>query len=181
MTRLARAGVLGLLTLICLSGCTAEGEDAPAPTTAERAGSGARDGASKDAGNSTAKLRDTAVHAAERTAVAVMSLDHRDPAAKYDRLLALLSGPARQEWEQQRAERLAEITSDAVTVERATVTASGVAALDPDTPAATVLAAGTAEVSSKAAPTAQERRYRLRMSLTRTAGEWTVSELRFVR
>lgn len=177
MTRLTRAGALSLLVLLCLSGCSTAAEDAPARPTA---GNTAENDAGDDAGSSAAELRDTAVRAAERTAVAVISLDHRDSGAKYDRLLALLSGPARQEWEQQRAERLAEITTGAVTAEAAAVTASGVAALDPGTPTATVLVAGTADVAEKTAP-AQERRYRLRMSLTRdNAGEWTVSELQFV-
>lgn len=173
MTRIARACALSLVTLTCLSGCSTGTENTPPPASGNSAPEGAA--------NSTAELRDTAVRAAERTAVAVMSLDRRDSGAKYDRLLDLLSGPARQEWEQQRTERLAGITADAVTAERATVTASGVAALDPATPSATVLAAGTAEVADKTAPAAQERRYRLRMALTRTADEWTVSELQFVR
>lgn len=167
MIRIARALVLGLATLIFFSACSTEAggpAPAPAPTAGER----------------TAELRDTAVRAAEQTAIAATSLDHRDPEAGYDRLLALLTGPALGEWEQQRAERLAAITSGAVTAEHAAVTSSGVAALDPAAPTATVLVAATAAVADKQTPAAQERRYRLRMSLIRTAGEWKVSELQFV-
>ncbi|MGH4027230.1 MAG: hypothetical protein ACRDRV_21885 [Pseudonocardiaceae bacterium] len=169
MTRIGRRLALGLAGLICsglicVGGCSTEAGGPPAPAP----------------GNRTAELRDTAVRAAEQTAVAVISLDRRDPEAGYARLLARLSGPARQEWEQQRAPRLAELTSDAVSVEQPAVTASGVAALDPAAPTATVLVAAGARVSSKQAPVAQERRYRLRLSLDRTAGEWKVSELQFV-
>lgn len=163
MIRIGRTLALGLVALLCLSGCSTEaGGPAPAP------------------GNSTAELRDTAVRTAEQTAIAVTSLDRRDPEAGYARLLALLSGPARQEWERQRTQRVAELTSDAVSVEHAAVTASGVAAFDPAAPTATVLVAADARVTSKQAPAAQEQRYRLRMSLARTAGEWKVSGLEFV-
>ncbi|MGQ0775919.1 MAG: hypothetical protein ACT4NY_16120 [Pseudonocardiales bacterium] len=128
----------------------------------------------------TAERRDAAVQAAEQTAVALTSLDHRDPDAGYDRLLDLLTGPARQEWEQRRAEYLAPITSDVVTVERPAVTASGVAALDPAGTAATVLVSAVAEVSTNQAPTPKKRFSRLQMSLVQTGAEWKVSQLRFV-
>lgn len=164
MTAGGRILGFGLVVLICVSGCSAESGAPAAPGP----------------GNSTAELRDAAVRAAEQTAIAVTSLDRRDPETGYTRLLTLLSGPARLEWEQQRAQRLAELTSDAVSVEQAAVTTSGVAALDPAAPTATVLVAAGAKVSSKQSPAAQELRYRLRMSLTRATGTWTVSELQFV-
>lgn len=155
---------LGLVALIWVCGCSTEVDGPAAPVP----------------GNSTAELRDTAVRAAEQTSIAVISLDGRDPEAGYSRLLPLLSDPARQEWEQQRGQRLAELRSDVVSVEQVVVTSSGVTALDPAAPTATVLVAAFARISTKQAPVAQERRYRLRMSLARTAGEWKVSELQFV-
>lgn len=164
MTGIGRVLGLTVVALICLSGCSAGAGHPAAPAP----------------GNRTTEARDAAVRAAEQAAIAVTSLDRRDPEAGYARLLRLLSGPARQEWEQQRAQRLAELTSDAVSVEQAAVTASGVAALDPAAPAATVLVAAGARVTSRQAPVAQELRYRLRMSVTRATGTWTVSELQFV-
>lgn len=167
-----RTLALALTALLCLAGCSTAADGPAAPvagsTTAEL-----RDG-------TAAELRDAAVQAAERTAVALVSLDHRDPDAGYDRLLDLLTGPARQEWEQRRVEYLAMITSDAVTAERAAVKASGVAALDPAGTTATVLVAATAEVSTNQAPTPETHRYRLRMSLIQAAAEWKVSQLQFV-
>lgn len=128
----------------------------------------------------TAERRDAAVRATEQTAVAVISLDHRDPEAGYDRLLDLLTGPARQEWEQRRVEYLAMTTSDVVTVENTAVVASGMAALDPAGATATVLVNAIAEVATKQATQPAKRRYRLQLSLVRTADEWQVSQLQFV-
>ncbi len=174
MIRTGRILALTLAALICLGGCSTAVDRPPVdrPPVDSPAGPAA--------GNRTAELRDAAVRVAEQTAVAVASLDHRDGDADYDRLLALLSGAARQEWEQQRAEKLAALTSDAVTADRVAVKASGVAALDPAAPSATVLVAATARIAGKQAPAPEEHRYRLRMSLTRTADEWKVSELQFV-
>jgi hypothetical protein len=116
---------------------------------------------------------------AERTAVALVSLDHRDPEAGYDRLLDLLANPARQEWEQRRAEYLAPLVSDAVTATDVART-SGVAEFDPAARTATVLVAATATVTTDQAPAGDDRRHRLRMSLVDTPAGWKVSELRFV-
>lgn len=159
-----RTLALALVLLFGLVGCSTA-EDGPAASTADAP---------------TVQWRDAAVRVAEQAAVTLVSLDHRDPEAGYDRLLELLTNPARQEWEQRRAEYLAPITSDVVTTELAAVTASGVAALDPAGTTATVLVAATATVSTVPAPEPDERRYRLRMSLTRTADEWKVSELQMV-
>lgn len=169
MIRTGRILALAFAALICLGGCSTAVDKPAGPVAGNRT-----------AELRTVELRDAAVRVAEQTAVAVASLDHRDGDADYDRLLALLSGSARQEWERQRAEKLAALTSDAVTAERVAVTVSGVAALDPAAPTATVLVAATARVAGKQAPVAEEHRYRLRMSLTRTADEWKVSELQFV-
>ncbi|MGH3914943.1 MAG: hypothetical protein ACRDTC_16275, partial [Pseudonocardiaceae bacterium] len=158
--------VLALVLLLGLAGCSTA-EDGPAASAA-----GSITAEQRDA--TTEQWRDAAVRAAEQTAVALVSLDHRDPEAGYDRLLELLTDPARQEWEQRRAEYLAPITSDVVTTELAAVTASGVAALDPAGTIATVLVAATATISTTRAPEPDERRYRLRMSLTRAVDEWKV-------
>jgi Mce-associated membrane protein len=131
------------------------------------------------AGSTTSELRDAAVRVAERTAVVLTSLDQRDPDGGYDRLLALLTGPARQEWEQRRVGYLTKIKSEGVTAD-GTVKASGVADLDPRVTTATVLVAATAMVATKQNPTAEKRRYRLRMELIRTGGEWKVSQLQLV-
>jgi Mce-associated membrane protein len=131
------------------------------------------------AGSTTGELRDAAVQVAERTAVAVTSLDHRDPEGEFDRFLALLTGPARQEWEQRRGPYLAKIKS-AEETSAGSVMASGVAALDPPATTATVLVAATAMVTTNKVPTPEKRRYRLRMDLIRTAGAWKVSQLQMV-
>jgi hypothetical protein len=170
VNRVNRILPLALAVLICLGmlgaaqGCsTPTTPGAPQPT----------------AGNGPAELRDAAVDVAERTAVALVSLDHRDPEAGYDRLLDLLANPARQEWEQRRAEYLAPLVSDAVTATDVART-SGVAEFDPAARTATVLVAATATVTTDQAPAGDDRRYRLRMSLVDTPAGWKVSELRFV-
>lgn len=162
----ARRALAALICLagICLAGCSTEVDGPAAPV----------------AGSTTGERRDAAVRVAEQTAVTLTSLDHRDPEAGFDRLLAALTGPARQEWEQRRAEYLATITSDALTSEDAAVDASGVAALDPAATTATVLVTATATVSTKQAPAAEQRQYRLRMSLIREEADWKVTQLQFV-
>lgn len=172
MTPAGRTRALALVALLCLAGCSTTVDGPATPVTGSTA-TELRD-------NTAAELRDAAVRVAEQTAVAVTSLDHRDPDAGYDRLLALLTDPARQEWEQRRVEYLAMITSDVVTVESAAVEASGVVALDPAGTTATVLVAAIAEVSTAQAPQSAKRRYRLQMSLVQPAAEWKVSQLRFV-
>ena len=137
-------------------------------------------GAVPVAGSSTGELRDGVVRVAEQAAVAVTSLDHRDGEAGYDRLLELLTEPARQEWEQRRVDQLAMIVSDAAMSE-SVVTASGVAALDPTTATSTVLVAVTATVSTNQSPAPEERRHRLTLSLISTPAGWKVSQLQFVK
>lgn len=167
MTHARRIPALAVAALICLAavqGCsnTVDGPAVPV------------------AGSTTGELRDGAVHVAEQAALTVTSLDHRNPDAGYDRLLALLTGPARQEWEQQRAGYLAKIGSDGVTVDSGAVKASGVADLDQAASTATVLVATTAMVSTKQAPTQEKRRYRWRMGLARTGAVWKVVQLQAV-
>ncbi|MGH3938726.1 MAG: hypothetical protein ACRDTG_08825 [Pseudonocardiaceae bacterium] len=172
MTLAGRTSALALAALLCLAGCstTMDGQTTPV----------AGDAATELRDSTAGDLRDVAVQAAEQTAVALTSLDHRDPGAGYDRLLALLTDPARQEWEQRRIEYLGTLTSDVVTVNSAAVEASGVSALDPAGPTATVLVAAIAEVSTAQAPQPVKRRYRLQMSLVQTPAEWKVSQLQFV-
>lgn len=134
-------------------------------------------GASPVPGSSTGEQRDEAVRVAEQAAVALTSLDHQDGEAAYDRLLGLLTGQARQEWEQRRDEYLAPIVADEVTSD-GVVTASGVAALDPSV--VTVLVAVTATVSTHQSPTPDKRRHRLTLSLISTPAGWKVSQLQFV-
>lgn len=171
--------VLALAALLWLAGCSTEvAGPATPPVGPATAGRDTTTAGQREA--TTAEQRDAAVRAAEQAAVALTSLDHRDPEAGYDRLLGLLTGPARQEWEQRRAEYLAMITSDVLTVELAAVEASGVVALDPAGSTATVLVAATAMVSAKQVTEPEKRHYRLRMSLVRTTAEWQVSQLQFV-
>ncbi|MGH3931881.1 MAG: hypothetical protein ACRDTF_18120 [Pseudonocardiaceae bacterium] len=172
MTPAGRTRALALAALLCLAGCSATVDESATPVAGGTA-TELRD-------NTVAELRDAAVRVAEQTAVALTSLDHREPDAGYDRLLALLTDPARQEWEQRRVEYLGTLTSDVVTVQSAAVEASGVATLDPAGPTATVLVAAIAEVSAAQAPQPVKRRYRLQMSLVQTAAEWKVSQLQFV-
>jgi hypothetical protein len=137
-------------------------------------------GASPVAGSDTGELRDEAVRVAEQAAVTLTSLDRLDGEAGYDRLLELLTDPARQEWEQRRAEYLATIMSDAATSDSA-VTASGVAAFDPATAeTATVLVAVTATVSTEQNATPDKLHHRLQLSLINTPAGWQISQLTFV-
>lgn len=136
-------------------------------------------GASPVAGSSTGELRDAAVQVAEQAAVALTSLDYRDGEAGYDRLLEVLTGPARQEWEQRRVEQLATIVSEAAT-SVGVATASGVASFDPAAATATVLVAVTATVTTNQSPTPTQRRHRLTLSLISTPAGWKVSQLQFV-
>ncbi|MGH3794669.1 MAG: hypothetical protein ACRDSP_07240 [Pseudonocardiaceae bacterium] len=167
MSRVRQTLALAVAALICLAtaqGCSTTVDGPAVPV----------------AGNTTSDLRDTAVHVAEQTAIALTSLDHRDPDGGYDRLLALLTGPARQEWEQRRVDYLARIKSERVTANGAAIKASGVADLDPAATTATVLVASTAMVSTKQVPAQQKRRYRLRMDLIRSGAQWKVSQLQVV-
>ncbi|HEU0088196.1 MAG TPA: hypothetical protein VFQ77_11210, partial [Pseudonocardiaceae bacterium] len=92
--RAGRAIALAAL-LCCLASCSTATDGSPAPPP----------------GTATAELRDGAVRAAEQAAVVLTSLDQRSAEAGYDKLLALLTGPARQEWAQRRADHLAPTTS----------------------------------------------------------------------
>ncbi|MFN2495832.1 MAG: hypothetical protein ABR608_07980 [Pseudonocardiaceae bacterium] len=166
MIRAGRA--LALTALLCLAaaqGCTTPVDGGAAPV----------------AENGIGELRDGAVQAAEQAAVALTSLDHRDPEAGYDRLLELLTDPARQEWAQRRAEFLTPITSSGAVTSAAVVRSSGVAALDPAAATATVLVAAAATVSSQQRATPEQRRYRLQMSLIRTPAGWKVSQLQVLQ
>jgi Mce-associated membrane protein len=156
-----------LAVLFCLAvtaGCTTPADGRAAPVS----------------NNGVGTLRDGAMQTAEQTAVALLSVDHRDPEAGYDRLLTLLTDPARQEWAQRRGAYLAPITESGAVTTEAVVQASGVAALDPAAGTATVLVAATATVShQQAAP--QRRRYRLQMSLIHTPDGWQVSQLQILQ
>lgn len=155
---------MGLIGVGTLQGCStaAPGEAQPA------------------AENSTAERRDAAVRAAEQTAVALVSLDHRDPEQGYDRLLTMLTGPARTQWEQRRAEYLAPLIATNTVSSEAAVRESGVAALESDATTVTVLVVATATVTSDANPGPDDRNYRLRMSLVPVSDGWKVSDLQIV-
>jgi len=158
----ATARVLVLAALVCLAasqGCASTADGGALPVV----------------GNSTAELRDESVQVAEQAAVALTSLDDRDGEAGYDRLLELLTGPARQEWEQRRAE----LGSDTTTLD-SVATTSGVAAFDPAAATSTVLVAVTTTVSTEQGATPEERRHRLQLSLISTPAGWKVSQLQFV-
>ena len=179
MTHVGRSVVLAVLIgLAAAQGCATTADRGGAP--ADGGGATVDGGHGPVTGNRLGELRDGAVAAAEQTAVALMSLDHRDPEEGYDRLLELLTEPARQEWEQRRGEYLAPITASGAVTSEPAVRASGVAALDPATATATVLVAATAAVSSSQAAAVEKRRYRLQMSLIRTPAGWRVSQLQIL-
>lgn len=192
-----------LAVLICLAaaqGCTAPAPLRAAPTVENpTADNPMVDNPTADNpevnndDNDVGELRDGAVASAEQAAIMLASLDHRDPQAGYDRLLELLTEPARQEWEQRRGEYLAPIMASGAVTSAAMVQASGVAALDPAAGTATVLVAATATVSSTAAASTaavaaveqpappMKRHYRLRMSVIRTPAGWKVAQLQILQ
>lgn len=118
-----------------------------------------------------------AVAAAEREVVALISVSSATSRQDLDRVRAGATGDFGRELARQSTAFTSALRDHSVHAQ-GRVVSSGLASLSGSR--ATVLVAATGTVSNTAATAPSSRTYRLRASLTRTAGRWLVSSLEFV-
>jgi len=121
-----------------------------------------------------AALSASAVQVATQVVTDLTSVTSRTVTADMNRLLAETTGAFRDQFTQQ--EKLySKLLNDSQVSSTGTVVQAGVESIQPGK--ATVLIAAVAEVKNNAAPDAQHRVYRMRVSLERDGDRWLASNM----
>jgi Mce-associated membrane protein len=121
--------------------------------------------------------RADAVQAARQLVMNLMTLDHTNPQASLDRVLAASSGEFREQFGSQVA-AIQNVLKEAQVSSSGDVTEAGLATLDGDR--ATVLVAASALVKNTETPDGEPRQYRMSVTLQRDSDAWSVSNVEFV-
>ena len=128
--------------------------------------------------NTRADDRDhTALAAANRIAVQLVTLNHSSAKQNLDAIAADSTGAFRDQWDKISA-NFASVLENGKVESTGEVKASGV--VDIDDAHATVLTAVTSTVKNTEAPEGQQRVYRMKMTLDHSDGHWLVSNVEFV-
>lgn len=118
-----------------------------------------------------------ATRAARDEAEAFLGVDYRDPDPMVDKVLAGATGAFKRQYAAGRA-RLESSAKRSRAVSTGTVKALGVS--DLSRTQATVLVAADARVTNRSTKGAEQRYYRMRLTLVRQGGTWLTSDLELV-
>jgi Mce-associated membrane protein len=127
--------------------------------------------------NADGQRRDAALAAARQEVVNLTSVDKDSAQQSIQHLVDGATGDFRDQFSQQ-AQAYQQMVTDSQVASSGKIVESGVVSIDDKT--AVVLAAATATVKNKDAPSGEQRVYRMRITLQNESDRWLVSKLEFV-